>query len=103
MSKIKVLILLSFGHLVTHWYIGVLMLVLPLLKQDFSLSFTAVGLIISLRSLAGAAGNTTSGIVVDFIGKPHILLTLSAAGLASVSVLIVVRAVGHFRRPPAPG
>ncbi len=82
MKKLKVLILLSFGHLVSHWYIGVLMLVTPLIKQDFSLSFTEVGLIITLRSLAGAMGNTTSGIVVDLLGRPLIILTISSAGLA---------------------
>jgi len=81
MNKIKILASLSFGHAVTHWYIGVLMVILPLIKEDFSLSFTAVGLIITLRSLGGAAGNTTSGIIVDFVGKPYLILTLSAAGL----------------------
>ena len=64
MKRLRVLILLSFGHLVSHWYIGVLMLVTPLIKQDFSLSFTEVGLLITIRSLAGAMGNTTSGVIV---------------------------------------
>lgn len=82
MKKLKVLILLSFGHLASHWYIGVLMLVLPLIKQDFSLNFTEVGLIIALRSLAGAMGNTTSGVIVDLLGRPLIILTISAAGVA---------------------
>lgn len=81
MEKLKALALMSFGHLVSHWYIGVLMLVLPLIKQDFSLTFAEVGLIISLRSLAGAVGNTTSGFIVDLVGKRHLILTLSAAGL----------------------
>ncbi|MBW2000361.1 MAG: MFS transporter [Deltaproteobacteria bacterium] len=82
MSKLRVLISLSMGHLVSHWYIGVLMLVLPLIKRDFALSFTEVGLIISFRSLAGAIGNTASGLVVDLVGKPHLILTISAAGMA---------------------
>ena len=82
MNKVKILILLSFGHLIGHWYIGVLMLVLPLIKQDFALSFTEVGLIISLRSLAGAAGNTTSGIIADILGRPRFILILGATGLA---------------------
>lgn len=81
-SRPRILISLSMGHLVSHWYIGVLMLVLPLIKRDFALSFTEVGLIISLRSLAGAIGNTASGLVVDLVGKPHLILTISAAGMA---------------------
>ena len=82
MKRLRVLILLSFGHLVSHWYIGVLMLVTPLIKQDFSLSFTEVGLIITLRSLAGALGNTTSGIIVDLLGRPLTILAISSTGLA---------------------
>jgi MFS family permease len=80
MKRLRVLILLSFGHLVSHWYIGVLMVVTPLIKEDFSLSFTEVGLIITLRSLAGAMGNTTSGIIVDLLGRPLIILTTAAVG-----------------------
>lgn len=82
MKRLRVLILLSFGHLVSHWYIGVLMVVTPLIKQDFSLSFTEVGLVVTLRSLAGAMGNTTSGLIVDLIGRPLIILTISSIGLA---------------------
>jgi MFS family permease len=77
----KTLVLLSFGHLASHWYIGVFMLVLPLIKKDFMLSFTEVGFLIALRSLAGAVGNSTSGIIVDLIGKRHLILIASATGL----------------------
>jgi len=81
MHRTKTLLLLSFGHLASHWYIGVFMLVLPLIKKDFMLSFTELGLMISLRSLAGAVGNSTSGIIVDLIGKRHLILIASATGL----------------------
>lgn len=81
MKRLKVLLLLSSGHAVSHWYIGVTMLILPLIREDFSLSFTEVGLIIAIRSLAGAVGNGASGIVVDIIGKRHLVLTLSVAGI----------------------
>jgi len=81
MKKLKILALMCLGHATSHWYIGVLMLVIPLIKQDLSLSFTEVGLIISVRSLAGAFGNTTSGFIVDLVGKRHLILSLSAAGI----------------------
>lgn len=81
MQRMKTLVLLSFGHLASHWYIGVFMLVLPLIKKDFMLSFTEVGFLIALRSLAGAVGNSTSGIIVDLIGKRHLILIASATGL----------------------
>jgi MFS family permease len=68
----KTLVLLSFGHLASHWYIGVFMLVLPLIKKDFMLSFTEVGFLM---------GNSTSGIIVDLIGKRHLILIASATGL----------------------
>ena len=81
MSRAKTLVLMSFGHLVSHWYIGVFMLILPLIKKGFMLSFTEVGFLISLISLAGAAGNSTSGIIVDLIGKRHLILITSTTGL----------------------
>ena len=81
MRRAKTLVLMSFGHLVSHWYIGVFMLVLPLIKKDFMLSFTEVGFMISLTSLAGAMGNSTSGIIVDLIGKRHLILITSTIGL----------------------
>jgi hypothetical protein len=58
----KTLVLLSFGHLASHWYIGVFMLVLPLIKKDFMLSFTEVGFLIALRSLAGAVTSSENAI-----------------------------------------
>ena len=81
MLKIKTLALICCGHMVGHWYIGVLMLVLPILKADLQLTFTQVGLIIALRSLAGAFGNTTSGLIVDLVGRRNLILTISAAGM----------------------
>lgn len=81
MLKLKTLMLISLGHFTGHWYVGVLMLVLPLLKNEFALSFTEIGLIISLRSLASAFGNATSGVIVDIVGKRNLILTISAAGM----------------------
>lgn len=83
MLKLKTLILISFGHFTGHWYIGVLMLLLPLLKKEFALSFTEIGLIISLRSLASAFGNLSSGVIVDLVGKRNLILTVSAAGMGA--------------------
>lgn len=81
LHRTKTLFLLSFGHLTSHWYLGVFMLVLPFIKKDFMLSFTEVGFMISLRSLAGAVGNSTSGVIVDLIGKRQLILITSVIGL----------------------
>ena len=81
MAKLKTLTLISFGHLTGHWYVGVFMLVLPLLKKEFALSFTEVGLIVAIRSLASAFGNVTSGVIVDGIGKRNLILMVSSAGI----------------------
>lgn len=81
MAKLKVLMLMSLGHLTGHWYVGVFMLVLPLLKKEFSLTFTEIGLIVAIRSLASAFGNVSSGFMVDFIGKRDLILMVSSAGI----------------------
>ncbi|HSH70866.1 MAG TPA: MFS transporter [Deferrisomatales bacterium] len=88
MKKIRVLFLMSAGHLVGHWYIGLLMLVLPLLKQEFHLSFTEVGLLISARSLAGALGNSVSGVLADLFGSRNRILLGSSAGAALCWLLV---------------
>lgn len=80
MKKVRLLLLMSFGHLVGHWYVGLLMLVLPILKREFSLSFTEVGLLITARALAGAAGNSVSGFLADLFGTRNRILFASAAG-----------------------
>ena len=80
LRRVRLLFLMSFGHLVGHWYIGLLMLVLPLLKEEFSLTFTEVGLLISLRALAGAAGNSVSGFFADLFGTRTRILLASAMG-----------------------
>lgn len=81
MINLKTIWLISFGHLTGHWYIGVLMLILPLLKEELALSFTEIGLIISIRSLASAFSNTSSGVMVDLVGKRNLILALSSAGM----------------------
>jgi MFS family permease len=94
-SRAKTLLLMSFGHLVGHWYAGLLMLVLPLIKKEFGLTFTEVGLIIFLRSLASAFGNTTSGLIVDLLGRRNLVLVASAAGLG-FSWLVVGFSPSYF-------
>lgn len=73
---------MSTGHMTTHWYTGLLMILVPYLQKTFSLSFAEVGLLISLRSLAGATGNITSGFIADFLGRRSSILVFSLAGIA---------------------
>jgi FSR family fosmidomycin resistance protein-like MFS transporter len=80
-EKTRSTVLLSLGHMTNHWYVGVLMVVIPYLRKDFSLTFTEVGLLMSLRSLAGALGNATSGIIADFGGRRTFMLVFSVAGV----------------------
>jgi len=68
--------------MISHWYVGMIMVLLPYLKKDFSLSFTEVALIMSLRFLAGAVGNASSGFIGDLVGKRVLILVLTAVGLS---------------------
>jgi FSR family fosmidomycin resistance protein-like MFS transporter len=80
--SLKVLLLLSLGHLVTDVYQGALPALLPFLKEKLSLSYTATGAIM-------IASNLTSSILQPFFGylsdkkEKGILLPLGvfAAGL----------------------
>lgn len=69
--------LLSAGHGLTHWYTATFYLLLPLIGKEFGLSYTEIGLIMTVQHLAGAISNIPGGMVVDMMGKKGYLLATS--------------------------
>jgi FSR family fosmidomycin resistance protein-like MFS transporter len=51
MQRLGLLFLLSFGHLVTDMMSGALPVLLPVLKSEFSLSYTKLGVIILISNV----------------------------------------------------
>jgi sugar phosphate permease len=69
--------LISLGHGLTHWYTATFYLLLPLIGKELGLSYTEIGLIMTIQHLAGAISNIPGGILVDTVGKKGYLMAAS--------------------------
>jgi len=71
--NLKVLLLLSSGHLVTDLYQGALPVILPFLKAKLMLSYTATGVILLVGSLTSSVIQPLFGYISDRKEKPLLL------------------------------
>jgi MFS family permease len=69
--------LISAGHGLTHWYTATFYILLPLIGKEFGLSYTEIGLIMTVQYLAGAISNIPGGMIVDMVGKKGYLMATS--------------------------
>jgi len=69
--------LISAGHGLTHWYTATFYLLLPLIGKELGLSYTEIGLIMTVQHLAGAISNLPGGVLVDTVGKKGYLMATS--------------------------
>lgn len=69
--------LISAGHGLTHWYTATFYLLLPLIGRELGLSYTEIGLIMTIQHLAGAISNVPGGMLVDSVGKKGYLMAVS--------------------------
>src|SRR3990167_6888509 len=69
--------LISAGHGLTHWYTATFYLLLPLIGRELGLSYTEIGLIMTIQNLAGAIANVPGGMLVDTVGKKGYLMATS--------------------------
>jgi MFS transporter, FSR family, fosmidomycin resistance protein len=69
--------LVSAGHGLTHWYTATFYILLPLIGKELGLSYTEIGLIMTVQHLAGAISNIPGGILVDTVGRKGYLMAAS--------------------------
>ena len=69
--------LISTGHAFTHWYTATFYLLLPLIGKELGLSYTEIGLIMTIQNGVGALSNVPGGMVVDMVGKKGYLMAIS--------------------------
>lgn len=69
--------LISAGHGLTHWYPATFYILLPLIGKELGLSYTEIGLLMSLQHVAGAISNLPGGMIVDSFGKKGYLMAAS--------------------------
>jgi len=83
LRDVKVIGLLSFGHLLSHFYFMLLPPIMPLVRAEFSASYLEVGLLMTAYALAGALAQTPTGFLVDRIGgRPVLVWGLLIEGLS---------------------
>src|SRR3954467_15081284 len=76
-KSLKEMWLISFGHMLTHWYPATFYLLLPVIGKELGLSYSQIGLIMTCQNLAGAISNIPGGMLVDTVGRKGQLMALS--------------------------
>jgi MFS family permease len=84
---VKVIGLISGAHLFSHAYTIILAPLYPILKDEFGVSYAALGFVMTAFSIASGIGQTPVGFLVDRIGGRGLLiwgLILMAASIGAV-------------------
>ena len=84
--------LIAAGHGLTHWYTATFYILLPLIGKELGLSYTEIGLIMTIQHLAGAISNLPGGVLVDTVGSKGYLM---AASLFWVGVPYAFMSITH--------
>ena len=86
--SVRVISLVGAAHFMSHIYQLALPPLFPLLAVDLDVSYTALGLLVSVFSIAAVAGQVPMGFVVDRIGGARVLiggLVVQGAAIAAVA------------------
>lgn len=63
------ILMLSLGHGATHWIVGTLYILLPLIKDSLGLSYAEAGLFLSVYHMCSFLANFATGLAVDVSGR----------------------------------
>jgi MFS family permease len=89
-SETQTLVAVSSAHLVSHFYIMVLPVMLPLLKEQLGVSFLDLGLALTIFNVVTGLTQAPMGFLVDRVGaRPVLIVGLALGGLAFLSLGLV--------------
>jgi MFS family permease len=91
-SSIQDVLVVSFGHALTHWYPATFYLLLPLIGRELDLTYAQVGSILTCQFAAGAIANIPGGLLVDTVGRKGLLMAIS---LSWIGIPYLVMGVSH--------
>jgi MFS family permease len=86
----KVIGLIGIAHCVSHYYLLMLAPLFPVIRAEFGVSYTELGLALTALNLVSAVLQTPTGILVDRVSARGVLiggLILGAAALAGAATL----------------
>lgn len=87
LRDVKVIGLVSFAHLLSHFYFLVIPPVMPLLRAEFETNYLGIGLLMTGYAVAGAIAQTPIGFLVDRIGgRPVLVWGLLTQGIAIAAI-----------------
>src|SRR3990170_1479240 len=75
------------AHFVSHYHILLLAPLFPVIRADLGISYTELGIALTLFNIVGAALQTPAGFLVDRIGARALLI--GALVLSSAAYLVV--------------
>jgi FSR family fosmidomycin resistance protein-like MFS transporter len=70
-------LVVSFGHALTHWYPSTFYLLLPLIGKELGLTYGEIGSILTCQFAAGAIANIPGGLFVDSVGRKQLLMAIA--------------------------
>jgi MFS family permease len=88
-QSMRILGLLSVGHALSNFYVLSLPPLLPFFKNDFSVSYTLLGAMLSLRTIVSGGLQMPMGFIADSIGGKKVLiagLVLMAVGFGGLAL-----------------
>ena len=86
-SEAQTLLAVSAAHLISHFYIMVLPVLLPLLKERLNVSFLDLGLALTTFNVVTGLTQAPTGFLVDRIGaRPVLIAGLILGGLSIFSI-----------------
>jgi FSR family fosmidomycin resistance protein-like MFS transporter len=76
-SSFQDVLVVSFGHALTHWYPSTFYLLLPLIGNELGLNYGEIGAILTCQYAAGAIANVPGGLFVDAVGRKELLMAVA--------------------------
>lgn len=86
----KAISLIAVAHFVSHYYILLLPPVFALVKDEYGVSYTGIGLALTAFNIASATFQTPAGFLVDRIGPRSVLIAGLLLGATATAAIALV-------------
>ncbi len=85
-QSVRILTLISSGHALSNFYVLCIPVLIPFLKVEFGVSYTMLGLLLTIRPITTGLLQIPMGFLVDHLGGKRMLI----AGLFTLSVSFIL-------------